>query len=217
MLDDSTALALVHDEASEPPSRRQLANKANAQLSTGPRTELGRQRVASNALSHGLTAKRMVLPLESHSEFDDLVEQLWTALQPVGALEEVLAERAISCFWRLRRASRIELEILSWACGGPARRGVQVPVGQELGWSFTSNNDGGHERVLVLEQKIERSMYRALDELKRLQAVRAGKPAPPTATFDVEVSIDVIAGQTSGFDFQEPVARGDRDPKTAAP
>jgi hypothetical protein len=41
------------------------ANKLNAQRSTGPRTPEGKQRVASNALKHGLTGKQIVSQRES--------------------------------------------------------------------------------------------------------------------------------------------------------
>jgi hypothetical protein len=46
-------------------------NRINAQLSTGPRTPDGKARVASNALKHGLTGKRIVLRNENLEEFDD--------------------------------------------------------------------------------------------------------------------------------------------------
>jgi hypothetical protein len=191
MLDAAPSLTLVPPDEPDAPSRRDLANRANAQLSTGPRTLLGKQRVASNALTHGLTATRMVLPLESQGEYDDLVEQLWAALHPVGALEEALAERIVGCQWRLRRAGRIEVEILAWSCGAPARRRVEVPAGQELGWCYTANIEGGLERVGKLEDRIERSMYKALHELQRQQAARGGQQVAPPAAIDVEVNLDI--------------------------
>lgn len=208
MLDDSTSLMLVPDAApSEMPSRRQLANRANALRSTGPRTELGKQRVASNALTHGLTAERLVLPLENQTEFDGLVDELWSTLQPVDAMEEILVERIIGCQWRLRRAGRVEVEILAWACDGPGRRRVDVPAGQAFGWSYAASADGGLERIGRYEDRIERSLYKALHELQRMQAVRAGKSPTPAATIDVEVNIDIDGGQTSGFDLTSQLDR----------
>jgi len=192
MLDASPALMLVTSETTEPPSRRQLANRANAQLSTGPRTEVGKRKVATNALTHGLTAKRMVLPLEDQAAFDDLVAQMWAKLDPVGALEAALAERVVGCFWRLRRCATIEQQILSWACEGPARRRVDVPADQALGWSYLANNDGGLERIGRHEDRIERSLHKSLTVLQRLQAERRGTAPAPVPTIDVEINIDVV-------------------------
>ena len=43
---------------------RSTINKANAQKSTGPRTDIGKQRSKFNALRHGLTGQTVVLPSE---------------------------------------------------------------------------------------------------------------------------------------------------------
>jgi len=45
-------------------AKRAATNRANAQNSTGPRTEPGKQRSSLNALGHGLTAQTAVLPSE---------------------------------------------------------------------------------------------------------------------------------------------------------
>src|SRR5438105_14656593 len=47
---------------------RQSANAANAQLSTGPRTEEGKARSSQNARSHGLTASHLVISDHDPSE-----------------------------------------------------------------------------------------------------------------------------------------------------
>ena len=50
-------------------SERQIvANRANAQASTGPKTDAGKARSSRNALKHGATAKYL-LPGESAQEF----------------------------------------------------------------------------------------------------------------------------------------------------
>jgi len=93
-------------------SQRQIeANRLNAQGSTGPRTPDGKERVASNALKHGLTGKRVVLPNENPEEFDTFRSALWEELAPRGALEEVLAEEIVADVWRLRRVPILEATV----------------------------------------------------------------------------------------------------------
>ncbi len=56
--------------ASTQPQCVNIRNRANAQHSTGPRSESGKQRSARNALTHGLTARTAVLPSEDPAAFE---------------------------------------------------------------------------------------------------------------------------------------------------
>jgi hypothetical protein len=90
-------------------SDRQIqANRQNAQLSTGPSSPEGKQRVASNALKHGLTGKEIVLPNEKPEDFDAFRSDWWEDLDPRGILEEVLADKIVADAWRLRRVPIFE-------------------------------------------------------------------------------------------------------------
>ena len=54
-----------------------LANRANARLSTGPKTEAGKAAVSQNAASHGLSSGSFtLLPHENPEEFNQLLESL---------------------------------------------------------------------------------------------------------------------------------------------
>jgi hypothetical protein len=90
-------------------SERQIeANRLNAQRSTGPQTEEGKAKVASNALKHGLTGKRVALPGEDPNAYDAFLAHMIGALAPEGALEEVLAEKIVADAWRLKRIPEFE-------------------------------------------------------------------------------------------------------------
>jgi hypothetical protein len=52
------------------PDARARANRSNALLSTGPRTDSGKQRSSLNALRHGLTAACAVLQSEDRAAYD---------------------------------------------------------------------------------------------------------------------------------------------------
>jgi len=88
------------------------ANGKNAALSTGPRTPRGKRRSSMNRLTHGLCARDVVLTMgraaENPAAFQALLKGLLADFRPASALERGLVERLAACFWRSRRALRLE-------------------------------------------------------------------------------------------------------------
>ncbi len=78
------------------------ANRSNALKSTGPRTLIGKARVAQNPLTHGLTGRHIVLPSENPHEYDAFRAGLVKSLEPEGDLERLLADKIVADAWRLR-------------------------------------------------------------------------------------------------------------------
>ena len=74
----------------------------------GPKTTAGKARVAVNALTHGISSTRPVVPGESSDEWDTHRAAVVEALVPAGPLETALAERVASAVWRLRRVTTYE-------------------------------------------------------------------------------------------------------------
>lgn len=89
------------------------ANRRNAEKSTGPKSARGKAAVGRNALSHGLTAERVICFDESEADFAAFEEGLRAALDPADPVEAQLAERIALCAWRLRRAYRVEAELFN--------------------------------------------------------------------------------------------------------
>lgn len=97
-----------------------IANRANAKLSTGPRTPAGKARVRLNAIRHGIFASEALIRAGDGAEegpaFEALLAALKDDLAPAGALEELLVEKLAVIVWRWRRVLRYELgEIRRWA------------------------------------------------------------------------------------------------------
>ncbi len=88
------------------------ANQRNAQQSTGPRSPAGKGGSRANAARHGLTATTVLLPGEDHEEFDEHRQLLLADLQPVGAVEMLLAERVVVAALQLRRHTAMESSLL---------------------------------------------------------------------------------------------------------
>ena len=89
------------------------ANRRNARKSTGPRTPEGKAAVRLNALTHGLLSQEVPLPEEDADALRELDEGLRAELQPVGVLENMIVDRIIALFWRLRRSGRVEVGIFA--------------------------------------------------------------------------------------------------------
>lgn len=68
-----------------------------------------KQRSSQNALKHGLTAARLIIPGESEADFDSVAETIWDAIHPEDGYEEQLVIQLISLLWRARRVAEIEV------------------------------------------------------------------------------------------------------------
>jgi len=88
------------------------SNRLNALKSTGPRTAGGKARSRRNALTHGLTAKNIVIGDEDSKEFEALRAALEDELEAKTSLERELVERITGLLWRLRRVPRAEARLV---------------------------------------------------------------------------------------------------------
>src|SRR6266849_4834898 len=87
----------------------------NTRHATGPRTEAGKARSAQNARTHGLTAKELVIAPEDSAEFEELLADYQSEIDPQGALEHTLFDELVSSAWNLRRIRRMETELCATA------------------------------------------------------------------------------------------------------
>ena len=90
-----------------------LANRQNAERSTGPRTESGKRRSRRNAVHHGLTAETVIDSLEDAADYSAFERAIKTDYSPQSAIEGQLVSRLASLLWRLRRAVLIESGLLN--------------------------------------------------------------------------------------------------------
>jgi hypothetical protein len=88
------------------------ANRKNAKRSTGPRTKRGKSIARFNAVTLGLFAKHVVIPIcdgyKPEKDFKSLLDGLHQEFHPFGLYEEWLVLKIAECMWRLRRAARCE-------------------------------------------------------------------------------------------------------------
>jgi hypothetical protein len=89
-----------------------VANRANAEHSTGPRTPEGKQRSAANSTRHGLASGSAVLPQEDAAALEQLQAQYLDEFQPATPHETFLVEQMTHSRWRIARLHRLEQTLL---------------------------------------------------------------------------------------------------------
>ena len=166
-------------------SARQIeANRKNA---AGPHnmTEAGKQAVRGNAIRHGLAARiHVVLPGEDQNFYNEILESLRAEYAPAGTQEELLVHQITENYWRLIRARNMESGSFIGEQQDFARQyGVEsFPADDLIRGSqlalVLSRNGKMFEKLSRYETTAERSYYRAIRELAKLQKERGAVRQP---------------------------------------
>ena len=197
------------------------ANRANAQHSTGPKTEEGKARSSQNSLRYGLTSKEFVIIPGQEDVFREWLVSLYEEVQPCGALEIDVFRQLAHASWTLHRCRQAEVQSFY----NQRQKGYDIlayPVSEDA-----------LKLIDLYTRRAERSYLRALKELKTLQTERllrdSSHPAPaPLAdprivnqqkqTAAGEKTMTASAGQTreaetaaasaSDFEKSDPIESG---------
>jgi len=100
------------------PKTRAKINQANAQHSTGPRTDEGKERSSLNAIKHGLTSQAILLPTEDAAAYEQHVREHITAYHPQDPIEKQLVQLIADLGWRLNRITILETDLLTKPVAG---------------------------------------------------------------------------------------------------
>ena len=156
-----------------------LANRQNAEKSSGPVTIAGKARVSQNATKLGLFSVANFVRPEERDVFNEFETGYMLELSPATPLEQTLAREIVHAAWRLRRCA-----------------GLEIAPPDDL-------SDEELDRLQIsidrARSAAQRTFHRSLKELRRLQAERlyatciAGVPA---ATQTLEPAAENPAKQT---------------------
>ena len=174
---------------SEVLSKQLLANRQNAKLG-GVKTEEGKAVSKYNALKHGILSKEVLLEGEDEKALIEIGKKLRGELEPQAELELVLVDRITANVWRLKRVMQIEREMMANDRHDTDWDGKQKheTLGEALSEDFANNDTYG--KLIRYEASIERGIYKALHELQRIQATRAGEKPPAPIAIDIDVAND---------------------------
>ncbi len=116
-------------------------------MQTGPKTPEGKAASSMNATTHGLTSQKIVLPNEDPAEYQELLDILVQEHHPATPTESLLVDDMAQARWRLDR------------------------VRDRQDQAFEA--DTLDQKLLALLHRYattyERSFYKALETLKKLQ------------------------------------------------
>ena len=89
------------------------ANRANAQLSTGPKTGEGKATASLNAVKTALTGRTVLLSSDDAAEYERHIRAYQDELKPVGQQESDLVQSIADSAWRLARIPGLEMAMAS--------------------------------------------------------------------------------------------------------
>ena len=173
------------------------ANRRNAQSSTGPRSAQGKAAIAGNALKHGFYSNHAVLNgYEDAAEFAAVQAGFFGHLQPEGPIEFELAARIVLAVWQLRRIHSAETQALE----------LELVIARDPELGIDTKFTGAEDKLLGFAcqtdirsdrpqfdgfarhfARWERTYYRALHELERVQLARRNRAIPPPGRADLQI------------------------------
>jgi hypothetical protein len=176
------------------------ANRANAQKSTGPRTEEGKSASRLNAIDHNLTGTRCLRAAKEEAAFEAWSGRILPSLAPVDDLQLEIARRIVSTMFRLAQVPVIEANMIAAVrdaedAGFAENQALKdVENAMALGKAFLRNSRD-FTNLSLYEQRLSRGLQKDFDLLRQLQkeaAQPAAKPRP-TAAKPAAQPVDPVA------------------------
>ena len=170
LLDEFIPLTAPEPEVKPAISEAKLAaNRANAQKSTGPRTDAAKAVTRFNAVRNALTGQTILLPSDDAALYQTHCNAYNKELKPVGAIETNLVQAIADHDWRLARIPVLEANL--YALGEFKLADDEIPM--HLLDAHIQTTYEKHFRNLHLQQN-RLTRYRAKDlaELRALQQAR---------------------------------------------
>ena len=134
-----------------------LANRENAQLSTGPTTVEGKAKASQNAVRHNLTARGLIVPLGLEQAFAEVEAILRDSLAPLADLQELVFKRILECAWNLERCRLAEATLFAQSDD------------KTLDPLLDTQADPQYARIQKYARQNENSMLKWMRELSRIQ------------------------------------------------
>jgi hypothetical protein len=184
-----------------------LANRENAQRSSGPKTQEGKQNSSRNAVRHGLTGTQIIMPGEDASAYEQIRQGLHESHAPANEAERILVDQIAANAWRLMRAQRVEAAFFAKLAEGAsdpdtaiATAFIEKPKELSRMHRYVAAAQNAYYKAISQLAKLQKERliadsespfgfvsYNSLTE-PELPAARYAMPAPPLDELSVPLS-----------------------------
>jgi hypothetical protein len=209
------ATGSVSPEGPETPIKKPIseaklaANQANAQRSTGPRTETGKQASSKNALKTGLTGQTVLLPTDSLPAYEALIARFQKKYNPANPEETTLVQSIIDTTWRLERITTLDFAIFAMGAVELADEFPDVHDPDTRAQMIQAQTYLKYEKQLrnlhTQEARLQRLLTKETTELQRLQSDRLQREAQLQALRAAKAAKNQQSKTTApefGFEFE---------------
>ncbi|HEX4276930.1 MAG TPA: hypothetical protein VHZ74_16350 [Bryobacteraceae bacterium] len=157
-----------------------LANRRNAQFSTGPRTAEGKSVSRLNAVRHGLTGQIDVRTAGEQQAHDEFCATIIHSLDPAEGIERQFAQSIAEDHWRLNRAKSLENNIFAITRTFHDSDGEMETPEMDAALATARTYIADPQRLNLLsmyERRIHGNMSRSLKQLTEIQTARRAAEA----------------------------------------
>jgi hypothetical protein len=197
------------------------ANRANSQLSCGPKTDAGKVKSSHNAVKSGLTGRTVLLPTDDVPAYELLIQSMIDLHRPACYEENLLVQSLADTEWRLRRIPGLEAGIYALGRLEAADTFAEYPELIDAQTFLKNKRELGN--LSIQETRLRRMREKDLARLRQIQAERAeneqqkkdaAEPTVPAAAVALYMEAKQAAASNPslniseiGFDFANSLQR----------
>jgi len=157
------------------PSDKQLeANRANAQKSSGPTSQAGKDRSRLNAFRHGGCAR--IVPEEEMQAFLEFTAPLVAAFEAANEIERQLAQQYAQYQWRINRIAAVEDTMFSLGFIEEIAENLQIQHAEAhlaASNAKTFRQEAKEfDKLSIYNQRLVNGAAKVLKQLQQMQAER---------------------------------------------
>jgi hypothetical protein len=186
-----------------------VANQANAQLSTGPKTPEGKAKSSLNAVSTGLTGRTVLLPSDDVEAYREHMANYFVRFDPATPEEEELVQEVAQTKWRLNRIPQLEEDL--WALGAVLFASMfedqpnEVRPGLIRAHTFVAYGKR-FDNLFLQESRLNRRYSILVKQLCDLKLQRQAQEA------DRKMAASKSSARANGFEFSSSETAGSKEP-----
>ncbi|MGD0499830.1 MAG: hypothetical protein ABSC23_15480 [Bryobacteraceae bacterium] len=171
-------------------------------MTNNRQTEADRLRTSKpvTILRSGIDARAIVIPGEDRAGLEALVADYHSQFPARNAVERYLVDTLVHCDWIRRRLLRVQADLYSVLTLGPD---LIHPLG--YAWQKDSAGSDALQKVFRQLNAIDRTYFRAFNEIRRLQRPPAVAEPEPEPAFIPPPTVPMPSyPQIGGFGFVPP-------------